>query len=59
MLSGGSCRVDAHALLDLAKKSQVMSSENKARNPSQAGGGAAGRQLAASSRNDLTDSRTS
>lgn len=32
MLHGGPCRVDAHALQDFAKKSQMMSSENKATN---------------------------
>lgn len=57
MLRGGSCRVDTHALQVPAKKSWVMSSENKATNPSQAGGGTAGRQLAASSKNDLFHSR--
>ena len=58
MLRGGSCRVDTHALQVLAKKSRVMSSENKAKNPGQVGGGTVGRQLAASSKNDLIDSRT-
>lgn len=50
--------MDTHALQVLAKKSRVMSSENKATNPGQVGGETAGRQLAASSKNDLTDSRT-
>ena len=58
MLHGGSYRVDTHVLQVLAKKSRVMSSENKATNPGQVGGETAGRQLAASSKNDLTDSRT-
>ena len=58
MLPGGSCRVNALTLQDLAEKSRVMSSENQATNPGQVGGGAAGRQLAASHRNNLTDSRT-
>ena len=50
--------MDVHALQDLAKKSRVISSENKATNPGQVEGGAVGKRLAASSRNDLTDSRT-
>ena len=33
VLHGGSYRVDTHALKVRAKKSQVMSSENKATNP--------------------------
>lgn len=57
-LHDGSYRVDTHALQVLAKKSWVMSSESKATNPGQVGGETAGRQPAASSKNDLTDSRT-
>lgn len=56
MLHGRSCRVDA--LQDLAKKSRVRSSGNKATNFGQVGGGAVSGQLAVSSRNDLTDPRT-
>lgn len=48
--------MDAYAPEDLAKKSQVMSNKNKETNTSRVGGGAAGRQLAAGSRHDLTNS---
>jgi hypothetical protein len=35
MLHGRSCRVDDHALQDLAKESQMMTNKNKATNPGQ------------------------